>query len=573
MDPSVGAGAASFSIGDILIVVLYLAGMVAVGLWMSRGQKSTRDYFLGSRNIPWWAVGMAIIATETSALTFIGVPAMAFGTMGRNEAGDLIVKAGTGSIDFLQIIIGYVIARVIIAIMMVPHYFKGEVYSPYQILLKSFGKTPRYLASGFFLLQGAMGAGVRIYVTAIPVMIVFRVFFPGWGIFYSILLFTLISIFYTSIGGIKAVVWTDVIQFCIFVLGGLYALFYVPSLLEGGWGEMIDVGRETGRLTWIRSGVVSMQEFQSGGGEGFGAFIIANIRKIFGGRFNIWMGLIGATIGVMCSHGVDQLNVQRVLTCKNAREGGKALLLSAVLIFPLFLMFLMVGVALFAFYKTNGFNFVIPPWNPLDPNKVPKADYVFPIFIISQVPTLLKGLLIAGILAAAMSSISGALSALGSVAVMDIYRVLDKNRKSEDFYFKLSRWGVVLVSIVLVVIAYLSKEAPLVFNLAFTLVGLTSGALLGAILFAMWYKRSHPAPVITGMIVSFLVMTAIIVSVQKGYFNMNWPWFTPIGTAVTLIICYGMAPFFPKPEKDYVDVYPVNKKKLESEEKEENPED
>ena len=540
---------ASFAAIDWVVVIGYLLLMIFMGVWMSGGQKSTRDYFLGGRNIPWWAVGLAIIACETSALTFIGVPAMAFGALSRNEAGHLV--ASGGSIDYLQIIIGYVVARIIVAVMMVPHYFKGDVYSPYQILTKSFGKGPRYLASGLFLIGGSLGAGVRIYVTAIAVMVVFRVFYPDWGIMHSIALFTTVAFIYTWVGGIKAVIWADVIQFSIFVIGGAYALYFIPTLLDGGWDEMMRIGAETGRLTWIRSGLVSMQSFQDSGGSGFGGFIWANIKEIIGGRFNIWMGLIGATIGVMCSHGVDQLNVQRVLTCKNAREGGKALVLSAFLIFPLFLMFLMVGVALYAYYSTNGFNFGIDPWNPTDLTATPKADYIFPIFIVTQVPTVLKGLLIAGILAAAMSSISGALAALGSVAVMDFYRVLDRNRKSEKFYLGLSRWGIIAVSLVLMVIAYLCKNAPLVFNLAFTLAGLTSGAILGAVLFAMWKKRCYPGPIMAGMVASVVVVTIIVIMVRNGVIAMNWPWFTPIGTAVTLLVAYGASWRVPIPEKDF----------------------
>jgi SSS family transporter len=549
---------ASFSLIDWLVVIVYLLIMVGIGVWMSRGQKTTRDYFLGGRNIHWAAVGMAIIATETSALTFIGVPAMAFGAMSRDAAGKIVV--GAGSIDYLQIIIGYVIARVIVSIIMIPHYFKGDVYSPYQILMKSFGKAPRYLASAFFLVGGSMGAGVRIYVTAIPVMVVFRVFFPGWGIIHSIALFTIISIVYTHVGGIKAVIWTDVIQFCIFMTGGAYALFYIPTLLKGGWSELWQVGSETGRLTWIRSGLVSLGQFHESGGQGFWGFIWANIREIIGGRFNIWMGLIGATIGVMCSHGVDQLNVQRILTCRDEKEGAKALILSALIIFPLFLMFLLVGVGLYAFYSTNGFNFGIDPWNPLDPNMAPKADYIFPIFIVTHVPPILKGFLVAGILAAAMSSISGALSALGSVAVMDLYRVVDRNRKSEQTYLSLSRWAIIGVSFVLVIIAMLSQKAPLVFNLAFTLAGLTSGALLGAVLFAIWKKRCYPGPIIAGMVSSFIAMIVIIVVVQKTNIKINWPWFTPIGTAITMIVAYLGSLGVPVPEKDFEEVQPIVKK-------------
>ncbi len=551
----VGAAEARFDFIDLVVVFLYLVWMVLIGWWASRGQKTTRDYFLGARSIPWWAVGLAIIATETSALTFIGVPAMAFGALSRDAATGAI-KVGAGSIDYLQIIIGYVIARVIVSILMVPHYFKGDVYSPYQILTKSFGKVPRYIASAFFLVGGSLGAGVRIYLTAIPVMIIFRVYFPDWTIWYSILLFTVISLIYTHVGGVKAVIWTDVTQFFIFIIGGVASLIFITTLVDGGWSKIVEIGSETGRFKWISSGVVSYGAYSEGGGSGFWGFIWTNIKEIFGGRFNIWMSLIGATIGVMCSHGVDQLNVQRVLTCKTAKDGSKALILSAVIIFPLFLLFLLVGVALYAYYQISNFEFIVNPWDPQDPNMTPKADYIFPIFIITHMPPVLKGFIISAILAAAMSSISGALSALGSVAVMDIFRVFDKKKRTEDEYLKLSKWGILGSSVALVVIAYLSKETPLVFNLAFQLAGITSGALLGSVLFAIWEKRCYPGPIIAGMVSSFLVMVVIVILTKAGVVKLNWPWFTPIGTATTLGVAYLGKIGLPKPEKDFDDKTP-----------------
>ena len=551
----VGAGA-TFDTSDIIVVILYLSLMMGIGWWASIGQKSARDYFLGGRNIPWWAVGMAIIATETSALTFIAVPAMAFGALTRDASGNLVVQQG--AIDYLQLIIGYVLARIIISILMVPHYFKGDVYSPYQVLMKSFGKAPRYVASAFFLVGGSLGAGVRIYVTAIPVMMIFKVYFPWWNINYSILVFTIISIIYTYIGGVKAVIWTDVIQFFIFVIGGIAALFCITSLVDGGWHKIIEIGRDTHRLTWIRSGLVSLDEFHKSGGSGFWGFLWTNIKEIMGakGNFNIWMGLIGATIGVMCSHGVDQLNVQRVLNCKNAKEGSRALILSAVLIFPLFWLFLMVGVSLYAFYYLNNFDFIMNPWGP---DMKPKADYIFPIFIMTHMPPILKGFIIAAILAAAMSSISGALSALGSVMVMDIFRVMDKKQRTEKEYLRISKYGIMLASISLIVVAYLSQGTPLVFNLAFQLAGLTSGALLGSVLFAIWKKRCYPGPIIAGMISSFIVATIILIMSKMGILKIFWPWFTPIGTATTLGVAYLASLGVPKPEKDFADVEPIKK--------------
>ncbi|MCB1127332.1 MAG: hypothetical protein KDM81_12610, partial [Verrucomicrobiae bacterium] len=286
------------------VIVLYLAGIIAFGVWLGRGQKDTRDYFLGSSRLPWWSVGMAIVATETSALTFIGVPAVAFG----------------GNLGFIQVIVGYVIARVVLAIVMVPHYFRGDIYSPYQLFEGAFGPAARRTAAGFFLIAGTLAAGVRVYVTCIPVQLIFGL--QESQIFWAILLFVGLSLIYTYVGGVKAVVWTDAIQFCLFVAGGLFTLWFITRELGTGWSAALATAGDAGKLDWFNS------------------------RFTLSAPFNIWMGILGGTFQVLSSHGADQLIVQRVLACGNVREGRKALILSAVIILPLMLMFLFVGVML-----------------------------------------------------------------------------------------------------------------------------------------------------------------------------------------------------------------------------------
>src|SRR3954454_19451663 len=206
-----------FSAGDWFVIFLYLVGIIGLGLWFGKDQHNTKDYFLGSKNIPWWGIGLSIVAAETSALTIIGVPAMAYG----------------GDMAFLQMIIGYVIARIILAIVMVPHYFKGEIYSPYQLLETSFGPGARRTASFFFLIMETLAAGVRVYVACIPVQLML-----GVGVLPSIVLFVALSLVYTYIGGVKAVIWTDAVQFGLFLAGGLFTLFYIPTLIDGGWSAV-----------------------------------------------------------------------------------------------------------------------------------------------------------------------------------------------------------------------------------------------------------------------------------------------------------------------------------------------
>src|SRR5204862_4867609 len=230
-----------FSPGDWTIICLYLLGIIGLGLWFGRDQHNTRDYFLGSKTVPWWGIGLSIVAAETSALTIIGVPAMAYGD----------------NIAFIQMIIGYVIARIILAIVMVPHYFKGEIYSPYELFARHLGPSARQTAGGFFLISETLAAGVRVYVASIPVKLMLgdRILGLGTGdpMLGAIVVFVVLSLLYTYIGGVKAVIWTDAAQFGLFLLGGLFALFYIPTLLGGSVGTVLAKAAEAGKLHWLNA--------------------------------------------------------------------------------------------------------------------------------------------------------------------------------------------------------------------------------------------------------------------------------------------------------------------------------
>src|SRR4051812_7375004 len=227
-----------FSPADWTVIILYLLGIIGLGVWFGKDQRTTRDYFLGSKNIPWWGIGLSIVAAETSALTIISVPAMAYGT----------------NIAFIQMVVGYVIARLILAIIMVPHYLKGEIYSPYQLLETAFGQSARKLAGGFFLISETLAAGVRVYVASIPVKLMLgeRLLSLGTGdpILGSILLFVVLSLVYTYIGGVKAVIWTDAVQFVLFMAGGLFTLWYISRLM-GGPSAAFAQARAGGKLVWF----------------------------------------------------------------------------------------------------------------------------------------------------------------------------------------------------------------------------------------------------------------------------------------------------------------------------------
>lgn len=483
---------------DWTIILLYLAGIIGLGIYLGRGQRTTRDYFLGSRNIPWWGVGLSIVATETSALTFIGVPAFAYGS----------------DLTFIQIIIGYVIARVVLAVVMVPHYFRGEIYSPYELIARTFGDPARRTAGAFFLINGTLAAGVRVYVTCIPIQLMFG--FRDDQIIWAILMFVGLSLIYTYVGGIKAVVWTDAVQFFLFTAGGLFVLCYIPTQLDGGLSDVIREAGTAGKLHWLNP-EFSLQM-----------------------PYNLWMGIIGATFLVMSSHGVDQLIVQRVLSCRDVREGRKALVLSAVIILPLFLLFLLVGVFLWAYYQHHSLLIEVPELRP----GVTKDDYLFPVFMLTETPVAIKGLLIVGVLSAAMSSVSSALAALASVSTMDFLKLWIGERRDERFYFRISKHSTLFWAAVLTLVAWLSQQAASILELAFSLNGLTSGAMLAAVGLALFTRKGQSLPVIIALLVSLVGMCLI----QFTEIPLAWPWFTLTGLIIALL-AYGCAQlFFPRPK-------------------------
>jgi SSS family transporter len=507
-----------FNPGDWTIIVLYLIGIIGLGLWFGKDQHNTRDYFLGSKTIPWWGIGLSIVAAETSALTIIGVPGLAYG----------------GNIAFLQMIIGYVIARIILAIVLVPHYFKGEIYSPYQLFANAFGPSARQTAGGFFLLSETLAAGVRVYVASIPVKLMLGDKLLGFGtgdpILGAILLFVLLSLLYTYVGGVKAVIWTDAVQFGLFLLGGVFAVCYIPSLVSGGAPAVFSAAQDAGKLHWLNVAPAAGTPW---------------LKFLLDAPFNIWMGVIGGTVMVMSSHGAEQLIVQRVLTCKTVADGRKALVLSAVLIFPLFLIFLLVGAMLWVFYQSHGFQIALP--EPRPGSGIKANDFVFPIFMVTEVPHLLKGFLIVAILSAAMSSVSSALTSLASVSTMDFVKHVCPGR-SELFFLRFSKMSTIVWAVALIFVAYLSRRVEFVLNAAFSLRGLTSGALLGGLILAVFWRQKRALPVVGGMLASLVVMTAIqvlpMLSATKAFWmrtvgvTVYWPWYTLIGLIITLGVAY-----------------------------------
>jgi SSS family transporter len=467
------------SLIDFAILLLYLAGITLFGVRLRRGQQNLRDYFLGGRTSPWWALACSIVATETSTLTIIGTPGIAY----------------LGNLGFLQLVFGYLVARVILCVVLIPQYFKGEFYTAYQLLEKRFGSRMKSAAAVVFLCTRALAEGVRIAAIGKVVSVAF-----GTGDRASIAIIAVLTMFYTFEGGMRAVIWTDVIQFCLYTTGSVAAFFLLLHKIPGGWAEIAQVAAASGRKLRVFDFAFSLTQ-----------------------SYTFWSGLLGGTFLTMASHGTDQTMVQRLLAARNERDAKKALLVSGVIILFQFTLFLLIGVMLFVFVRSGGL-----------PGIGQDTDKMYPYFIVHEMPIGAVGLLLASIFAIAMSNASGSLNSLASSSMMDF-----GVRRSGDDVKSLGRsrkttlvWGAVLGCLGLV------NWGP-VLVAGLTIASITYGATLGVFLLGTWNKRANQTGALTGFAVGLVAMIGV-----KFYSPIAWTWYVLIGTVITYVVGSVVSLFF-----------------------------
>src|SRR5215471_4317426 len=350
---------------DVAIIAVYLVCITLFGLKFRKSQRSLRDYFLADRNIPWWAISLSIVAAETSTLTIIGTPALAY----------------AGNFGFLQLVFGYLMGRVVICLILIPQYFRGEMFTAYQLIDRRFGPVLHRVTAAIFLLLRSAAEGVRVWAVSIVV-------FTAWQIsdVAAVGIIMVLTLIYTFEGGLAAVIWTDVVQMVIYVGGTIIGFVTLTHLIPGGWGAIHAAAASAGKL---RVFDFSFNFFQT---------------------YTFWAGLLGGTFLTTASHGTDQLLVQRLLSARGATESKLALLSSGVVILAQFTLFLLVGAGLWAFYGLH----------PQEAHFA-TADRIFPTFIVDHLPRGISGLMVAAILAAAMSNLSAALNSLSSTTMVDFY--------------------------------------------------------------------------------------------------------------------------------------------------------
>jgi len=485
-----------FGFWDWAVVAAYIIGTTIVGHHLKGKQHSTRDFFLGGRSMPWYAVSASTIATTISAITFIGVPAT--------------VYAADGSFVYLQLALGGIIARILVARFLVPLYYEKEFYSPYEYMTDRLGPVIGRITAGMFFLGGILGQGVRVYATALVLEII-----TGWGMIQSIAVIAMFAVLWTWMGGIAAVIWTDFVQFFILVAGGIAALIFVTNGLPDHWDTLITVGQQAGK---------------------FQTFDFSTDPRV---AFTFWAALIAMPFQNVAVYGTDHLFVQRLLCCRDKKEAQKAVLWSTLGELVPVLM-LMVGVGLFAFYEYH------PLADHLAALVAEKGDRIFPVFIISEIPTGLKGLLIAGTLSAAISSLDSILAALSQISLTMFYKPFVEPQADETRLLKVSRMLVIFWGAILAFMAWQFSATKLdLITLAFSVTTYTWGPMLGLFLLSMVAPRYRVANIARSVIFSiFVVLLINEPQIMNPVFGtaytdplLAWPWLFPIGT----LCCFATA--------------------------------
>lgn len=455
---------------DFFIIAVYLAGITLFGLRFRKRQKSLKDYFLADRSIPWWAIMLSIVAAETSTLTIISIPGLAYDT----------------NLTFLQVVMGYFIGRIIISFILLPHYFRGDLFTAYQLIESRFGPRLRSLTAGLFLLTRAAAEGVRVYAVSIVVAIAL-----GTGEVASIAIITALTLIYTFEGGLAAVIWTDVVQTAIYVGGTVVGLVTILHVVPGGWPAIHTLASESGKLQ------------------------IFDFSSDFWRPYTFWAGLIGGAFLTTASHGTDQLIVQRLLAARSQKQSMLALITSGLAVLFQFALFLLVGVMLWAFYRLPSAEFG-------------KADRIYPTFIVQHMPHGISGLLIAAILAAAMSNLSAALNSLSSSSIMDFY-LRFRPATSDAQRLRASRLSTIAWAIILFALAILClHRVSRVIEVGLQIASVAYGALLGVFLLGVLTMRASEIGAAVGLLMGF--STGLYLWL---FTPVPWTWHVAIGTVVT----------------------------------------
>jgi solute:Na+ symporter, SSS family len=463
---------------DLAIVIAYLLAITALGIYFRRGQRNATDYFLAGRTIPWWALAFSIVATETSTLTIIGTPAISY----------------VGNLAFLQLAFGYLLGRLLIVLLLLPGYFRGEYLTAYALIEKRFGPQMRKVAAGTFLITRAIAEGVRISAIALVVSVVL-----GTSETAAVVIVVALTVLYTFEGGMKAVIWTDVAQLALYLIGSAATLFVLIHRLPGGWPELTQVAAASGNKLQIFDFTTHLST-----------------------KYTLWSGVIGGAFLTMATHGTDQSIVQRLLAARNEKSARRALLTSGGIVLVQFTVFLLIGVGLYVFAQHT------PLLAPGD-----RTDRILPLFLVTQMPIGLAGLLLASIVAVAMSNASGSLNSLAASSVLDFsprrFAAANQSQSASDALLRTSRFATLAWGAVLMAFGFVKWGQVLETGL--TVASLPFGSLLGLFLLGTIDRRANSTGALVGMFAGLLTVLSVL-----RFTSVAFTWYVLIGSCTTFLV-------------------------------------
>lgn len=465
----------------VLVLIAYIVGITAFGTWLGkRHSGGVRGYFLGGKSVPWWAVASCIVATETSTLTFIGAPGTSY----------------TGNFTFLQLVFGYVVGRLVVSFLFLPAYFRGEIFTSYEVLQKRFGGAVRATSSGIFLLSRTLGDGIRLHAAALVLSVA-----AGINEWWCILALGAAMILYTEEGGVIATIWTDSIQMFVYLFGAIVCFVAVASALPGGVLGAFEKAAAAGKLTFVNA-----------------AFDVHE-------PFTIWAGVVGGMFLTIATHGTDHYLVQRFLVAKSQRDAQIGLVLSGFLVFAQFALFLSLGILLWAFYEGR---------------KFARGDEILPTFVGNELPGVFTGLILAAIVAAALSP---SLNSMASATLRDFYVPYVDPGASEQKQLRLAKRFTIFWGILQMGVAGLARNVESALQAGLAALAYASGPTVGAFALGLFTTRANTTGTMIGM------LSGLIVSLSVGLFSprifgvpgVAWTWNVFVGAVVTFVVGWSVS--------------------------------
>ena len=454
---------------DYLVIAGYLTAITAFGSWFARFQRTTRDYFLTGRTVPWWGICFTVVATETSTLSFIGVPAGAY----------------AGNFTFLQLALGYVVGRILVSVLFIPAYFRGDLYTSYELLQRRFGAPVKNIAAIIFLVTRTLADGVRLFATALVISVVTQVPVP-----WTIVLIGAAMIIYTVRGGAAAVIWTDAVQMFVYIAGAFVVFFAILDRVPGGWDAIVAAGSAAGKFrTWDFS---------------------LDLTRVY----TFWAGILGGVALTLATHGTDQFLVQRLLSARSSRDASVGLVLSGFIVFAQFTLFLLIGVMLYAFYQTT----------PL-PRELTSNDEILPIFVVTELSHGAAGFIVAAIVAAALSP---SINALAATTVNDFYVKYVRPDADQARLMRVSKIATIGWGVLQIAVALGARWIRSVLDAGLSVLSLAAGPVLGAFLIGVLAPRVTTTSMLAGLVAGIATVTAVWWTQAVA-----WTWFAFVGVAAT----------------------------------------